>query len=176
MSAKSIFDDTTPRRRHWSVPFLGGMIAGIATTMLVIVVFGPRQTKDSEDPLTGHTLRESTWLGMQLSHHVEASPHAKWAIENSVAVPGRIRPEPGQFGWDVVSATGKRWFSRPQVGCGAGYQIPYYIFQGQIAISGKSKAEVLKLYQTEAIAEYEQHGAMQAVQERWASKVAPRRL
>ncbi len=96
-------------------------------------------------------------------------------MKNSVVVPGQIRPEPGQFGWDVVSATGKPWFGRSQVGCGGGYQIPYYIFQGQIAISGKSKAEVLQLYQTEALAEYEQHGTMRSVQERWAARVTPRR-
>ncbi len=82
-------------------------------------------------------------------------------------------PDPGQFGWDVVSASGNKWFGRTQVGCGGGYQIPYYIFHGRIAISGKSKADVLKLYQTEAMTEYEQHGTMQAVQERWAAKVAP---
>ncbi len=65
MNTESNLNDTTPRRRHWSVPFLGGLIAGIATTILVMVVFGPQRSKDSEDPLTGHALREATWLGMQ---------------------------------------------------------------------------------------------------------------
>jgi len=171
MSDTSIMDETTPSRRHWGVPFLVGLIAGVATTLLVAVLFGPRQMKDSEDPLTGHGLRESTWLGMQLSHDVEASPYATWATANSVAVPDDIRPEPGRFGWTVVSVQSNQWFSRPMVGCGAGYQIPFYIYQGQIAISGKSKADVLQLYQTEAIAEYQQHGTMRAVQERWSSKV-----
>ena len=173
MSDTSIIVDTTARRRHWSVPFLAGLITGVATTLLVAVLFGPRQMKDSEDPLTGHMLRESTWLGMQLSHHVEGSPHATWAIANSVVIPDHIRPEPGRFGWTVVSAEGKQWFGHSQIGCGGGYQIPYYIFQGQIVISGKSKAEVLKLYQAEAIAEYEQHGTMQAVQKHWTSRVVP---
>jgi len=168
-----MIDNTTPRRRHWSVPFLAGLIAGVTTTLLVAVLFGPRQMTDSEDPLTGHTLRESSWLGMQLSRHVEASPHATWASENSVAVSDHNRHEPGRFGWDVVSAQGNQWFSQPTVGCGGGYQIPYYIFQGQIAISGKSQSEVLQLYQTEAMAEFEQHGGMQTVQKRWASMAIP---
>jgi hypothetical protein len=110
-------------------------------------------------------MRESIWLGVELSKEIEENEVSRWADKNSI-------PDvyPARYGWTVIASTQRGWFSRGSIGCDGGFDIPSRIFRGQIAIDGLTREQVLQSYQTEFIAAYNEHGSTIGAQREWAAK------
>lgn len=150
------------RPRDWQMFFAGVAVAWLIP-LAVAYQYGPRTSVDYEDPLTGRSKYESTWLGLTTSSRTVETPESAWADLHSI--PGTY---PAKCGWIKSSYSQNSWFSGTLVACG-GYGIPYRIYHGQIVIEGLTREQTFEKYQTECVEAYHEDRSLWKVQDRWAA-------
>lgn len=141
------------------------MLIGLLIPLALAYFFGAKSETTYEDQMTGRLKHESNWIGLMLYEKIEENEVSKWADNNSLQ--GLY---PAQYGWTAVSSHGRGWFSSTEIACGGGHAIPLWIFMGKIKMDGLTREEVLKRYQTEVIALYNEHHSIESAERIWLAK------
>jgi hypothetical protein len=105
------------------------------------------------------------WSGVTLYDQIEENDVSRWVDRNSIS-----GVYPARLGWIPIGFVVRGWFGGTEIGCG-GSSIPRLIYEGRITMDGLSREEILRQYQSELIAEFDDHFVINAVWRKWIDKV-----